>query len=159
MHGNAEKMDIFWGHGDNSMKDKIMVYNAVIRAKLVYGLESIQLTESAKSRLDVFQLKGLRKILKETATYIDRARTNAYIYRRASEAMSDGANIWVDIKKLSDYYDDLRITRFAKIITAGRGDPMYDVAFPAQGLHMHYYGKLRIGRPRLNLIRETRDIF
>ena len=53
-------------------------------SKLLYSLEALQPTEAAASKLDTFQLKGLRKILKMSTTYIDRANTNHEVYRRAN---------------------------------------------------------------------------
>ena len=67
---------------------KLQVYQAVISSKLTYGLESLQLNQEHQRRLDAFQLKGLRQILKITTTYINREHTNEYVYKRASEAIS-----------------------------------------------------------------------
>ena len=38
-----KKLDIFWRHGNASLKRKIQVQEAVINTKLMYGLESLQL--------------------------------------------------------------------------------------------------------------------
>ena len=69
----------------NSITWKLIVFDAVIRTKLLYGLESAQLNESAKKKLDTFQLKGLRNILKLKTTFIDRSNTNEEVFRRANE--------------------------------------------------------------------------
>ena len=37
-----EKLEDFWKHADVGIKFKIIVYDAVVRAKLMYGLESMQ---------------------------------------------------------------------------------------------------------------------
>ena len=59
-----KKLDTFWKHSNTPTKIKIQIYDAVIRSKLVYGLESLQLTKAWQNRINAFQLKGLRKILK-----------------------------------------------------------------------------------------------
>ena len=63
----------FWKHGNCDLRFKLIVYDAVIRAKLMYGMESLQLnkeyTEHLKGKLDTFQLKGLRQILKLSTTW------------------------------------------------------------------------------------------
>ncbi len=41
-----KKLDTFWLHGDCSTRQKILIYNAVIRSKIVYGLESVQINKS-----------------------------------------------------------------------------------------------------------------
>ena len=46
---------------DCSVRFKLIVYDAVVRAKLVYGLESAQLNDDVKAHIDAFQRKGLRK--------------------------------------------------------------------------------------------------
>ena len=46
--------------------------------------------QSAIARLDVFQLKGLRKILRMETTYVNRANTNEEVFRRAKSALLEG---------------------------------------------------------------------
>ena len=55
---------MFWKEACCWLRNKLMVYNAVIRTKLLYGLETLELPTSQNSRLEAFQLKGFRKILK-----------------------------------------------------------------------------------------------
>ena len=83
------KFDLFWSRARCPANFKLYVYDAVIRAKVLYGLETAELTESELNSLDVFHLKGLRKILKTTTTYIDRANTNQKVYERANAALSE----------------------------------------------------------------------
>ena len=69
MLSNMEKLEEFWKHADSSIRDKLIVYDAVTRSKLMYGLESAHLTETLKEKIDMFQRKGLRQILKLPTTY------------------------------------------------------------------------------------------
>ena len=55
-------------------KWKLQVYDAVIRYKLLYGLECIQLTQAELDRIDAFQMKGIRRILGIPPTFIDRTQ-------------------------------------------------------------------------------------
>ena len=71
-----QKLNEFWPHSSCATKFKITVADAVFKSKLLYGLESSQLTPETKRRLDTLQLKALRKILHFETTYIDRANTN-----------------------------------------------------------------------------------
>ncbi len=57
---------------------------AVIRSKLLYGLESAQLNLAELNRLDTFQLKGLRTVLKMSTTFVDRANSNARVIANAN---------------------------------------------------------------------------
>ena len=40
-----KRLDIFWLHCDCSKRLKLQVFNAVIRSKLLYGLESLQIID------------------------------------------------------------------------------------------------------------------
>ena len=82
-----KKLDIFWRHGDSSLKQKMEVYNAVVKTKLIYGLESMQLTQATAQKLDTFHLKGLRKMLKMETTFVNRENNNELVYARATQAL------------------------------------------------------------------------
>ena len=69
-----KKLDIFWRHSNCDTAVKIHAADAVLRAKLLYGLESSQLIPSVIRRIETFQLKVLRKILRMDTTYIHRPR-------------------------------------------------------------------------------------
>ena len=84
--GNLNKS--IWRHSDCPQKFKILVQDAVVKSKLLYRLESAELTHTEKRRLDVFQQRGPRKILKLDTTYINRANTNAEVYELANQAIS-----------------------------------------------------------------------
>ena len=74
------------------MRRKIQVQEAVVNTKLMYGLESLQLPMTAYKKMDVFQLKGLRKLLQMETTYVNRANTNEEVFRRVNEALEGGKN-------------------------------------------------------------------
>ena len=67
-------------------KWKLLVFNAVAGAKILYGLESLQLTEADYRRLDAFQQRGLRRCLGILPTYIDRTATNRSVLQAAEKA-------------------------------------------------------------------------
>ena len=77
--------DLFWKQTTCTEKWKINVYNAVVTSKLVYGLETLQFTDTTLNNMNTFQLKGLRKILGMEPTFIDRTQTNALVLERANE--------------------------------------------------------------------------
>ena len=53
------RLDLLWGKSTANIKSKIEVYDAVIVARLMYGLASIPLTKAGGRKVDVFQMKGL----------------------------------------------------------------------------------------------------
>ena len=46
------------GNTDNTIKLEIIVFNAIIISKLLYGLESVQINDSLKTYIDTFELKA-----------------------------------------------------------------------------------------------------
>jgi hypothetical protein len=81
----VRSLKLFWDKADCSIAWKLNVYNAVIVAKLLYGLETVCLTEEHKSKLNAFQAKGIRRILGIPPTFIDRSCTNDMAVQRANE--------------------------------------------------------------------------
>ena len=85
-----KKLDLFWRHSDCPIHIKVYTADAVLRSKLLYGLESAQLIPSVLKKLETFQLKVLRKILKIDTTYINRVNTNNSIFNRIDTMMEEG---------------------------------------------------------------------
>ena len=84
--GTWMQLHVYWEATNASNKWKLIIYDAIVRRKLLYGLETVQLTQGILKKLDVFQLKGLRKILGMTTTYINRANSNQKVFQEASHA-------------------------------------------------------------------------
>ena len=57
---------------------------SIIRSKFLYGLETVHLTQAMSKKLDAFQMRGLRSILKRKSTFIDRNNANRRIIEEAS---------------------------------------------------------------------------
>ena len=70
------KLDTFWKTTVCSPRWKLQVYDAIIRNKLLYGLETVHLTQQKK--VNAFQFRGLRKILGLSTTFVNRSNTNEY---------------------------------------------------------------------------------
>ena len=109
---------------------KLMFFNAVCVSKLLYSLEALQPTEATASKLDTFQLKGLRKILHMHKTYIERANTNNEVYRRANLEMGPGAE--EIIRPLSDILQEKRRKVLGHIIRRTRNHQQHQATFAAK---------------------------
>ena len=126
------KLDQFWRKANPSERMKINVYDAVIRAKLLYGLESAPMPESVKHKLDVFQLKGLRKILNIKTTFVDRSYPNKAVIQTAQSKMNEGAAANKPqrcVKTYSQVYEERKIKLLQKIIQSEEDDPLRSVTF------------------------------
>jgi len=56
-----KKLDLFWRHSDCPAHVKVYTADAVLRTKLLYGLESAQLIPSVLKKLETFQLTSTKK--------------------------------------------------------------------------------------------------
>ena len=68
------KMNDYWKAAEASKKWKVLIFEAVLKSNLLYGLETTHLTKSCLKRIDAFQIRGLRKILGRKHTYWDTER-------------------------------------------------------------------------------------
>ena len=87
------KLDKLWKGTNNRLKDKINIYNAVVRSKVAYSLETAPLTTGQKRKLDAFQQKGLRQIMGIQPTFIDRSMTNKKVMFYANAIMFEMSNL------------------------------------------------------------------
>ena len=78
------RVNFFWGKSSCPPRFKLQAFDAVIRSKRVYGLDTVQIPHSLMSRVNTFQLKGLRKILQTKTTYITWANTNQKVFDKAN---------------------------------------------------------------------------
>ena len=60
------------------------MWNAVIKTKLTYALHTIVLPQNMERKLNAFQMRGIRKILRRDSTYINRENTNQQLIKEAN---------------------------------------------------------------------------
>lgn len=56
-----KKLYLFWIHSSCPIKFKLLVVDAAIRSNVLYGMDTAQLNDPETKRLEIFQLKALRK--------------------------------------------------------------------------------------------------
>ena len=150
-----KKLDQFWKHCDCTVSQKVSVYDALIRAKLMYGLESAQLNESVKRKLDTFQLKGLRQILKLTTTYAqglaggERSHTNEYVFQEANRILTEHGNRKLIIR-MSHFYEEQRRALIVETIRNRHCTASGEIMIEGDTLQLKSYSFKRVGRPRKN---------
>ena len=115
----------------------------------------MELIPSLQNKLNTFQLKGLRKMMKMKTTYIERDNTNEKVFLEANRRCKGECTII----PLSEQYINAKIKAFAKLLNLRRGDPRAEIVFQPGTLKPHDYGKKRVGRPRNNWIKETTELF
>ena len=155
----VRKLDLFWTKANCPAKWKLNVYNAVIISKLVYGLETLQFTETQGKQLDTFQQRGLRKILGIAPTYIDRSHTNKDVIELANkEKGADTDPTKTKIIPLTETIKNKKNTLLGHVIRAGHRnaqDPLFITTFEDQDLNPKTSNHRRVGGPRLKWHSET----
>ena len=68
------KLSQVWRDSGLTPNERCKVYSACVVSKLLYGLDTANLTNSHLKRLDAFQLKGLRQIMKIETTWAQKKR-------------------------------------------------------------------------------------
>ena len=64
------KLQPFWKAANCTIGWKLQVYDAIIKNKLLYGQETVHLTQAITKKGNAFQLRGLRNILGVSTTFV-----------------------------------------------------------------------------------------
>ena len=148
-----EKLRFLWKSHINT-KQKLRLYDTVIRSKLVYGLESARLSEVIRAKLRSFQMKGYRQILGLPSTYINREYSHEYLMTMAND-IAKGEGQKKTFQFIDEYIDERALRLLGHILRAESEDPMRTCclhslsATPKIPLHR------RVGHPRYHWIENT----
>jgi hypothetical protein len=150
-----QKLSDYWKAAEASPKWKIIIYEAVIKSKLLYGLETTQLPRSCLNKLDAFQIKGLSKILGFKNTYWDRSATNQKVLEKATEvAYRKGTQKYItrnahkNIEIFSKAYKKRRKSLMGHVIRTHEEDPFRQVSLIPGVAKPKNWGTRRSGKPR-----------
>ena len=148
-----KSLDLFWRHSNCGTAIKVYVADAVIRSKLLYGLESAELIPSVLKRLETIQLKVLRKILRMDTTYINRENTNEKVFGTANQNIEEEGRK----KKVVPFIEAHRrfkLKRMSKTIKH-KNSTLYNISFQGDRLKKWIHKGRRPGRPRSSWTEET----
>ena len=53
----------YWKATNANLKWQLLIFDAVMKSKIIYGLETVHLTQAMMKKIDAFQLRCLRKFL------------------------------------------------------------------------------------------------
>ena len=128
-----KRMDSFWRHNDCPVQLKLTTLDAVIRSKVLYGLDAVNLKEPEKKRLDVIQLKGLRKITHMQTAFLNRQNTNQKVYEKVNNQHGEeGAK--KQLKQLRDMHRETCIERAARTIRTSPSDPASRIKYDTDSI-------------------------
>ena len=142
-------MKIFWHKSDVPESWKLQVLDAIIKSKLVYGLETIELTPVQCNRLNAFQNKCLRRALQIPPTFIDRGWTNEKVLELASVVAGK------EIKPFSENWRQAKFRLLGHILRTDYSDPLRQVTFEQNSCLPRQIEFRRRGAPRRIWIEET----
>ena len=148
---SLNKLHIYFYNSDNTTTRKLQMFNAVLRAKMMYGLETIVMNTRVLNMLDTFQLKCLRKILQIPTTYIDRQYSNAVIRQQVNDRLKAAKK--KPMETLTEFHNRMRISYLIKLIKAGDSEPGTSVTLNPTTLEEIEHGKKRVGQPKKNWFR------
>ena len=75
-----QRLQICWKRSNCPISYKVVALDAVVRSKLLYGTDSLQLNAPELKKLELFHLQAMRKLLNWDTTFINRENTNDKIY-------------------------------------------------------------------------------
>ena len=78
------RMHVLFRDSGNSVKQQLIVCNAITRSKLMYVFVTVSI-DTVLNRPYGFQLHGLGNILRIAARYYGRARAHEYVYMDARQ--------------------------------------------------------------------------
>ena len=145
---------------------KILIFNAVVVSRLLYGLETMPMTTAMDTKTNAFRQRCLRRILKIDPAYYSRVR-NVEVLAKANKIVSKlkrSEEDWVDqlahgdltrakIKPISTILAERRIKLFAHTLRH-EDDELPSNAF-LRGGHPRTMGYRRWGRPKLSWAKQA----
>ena len=153
---NLRQLQPLWTNQQIPPAWKLIVFNAIIRTRIFYTLETAELTPSHQKLLDTLYYRGLRKILKKPSTFIDRAWTHERLLRTANtiaKTKSKNASPHIDF---SSYYRLQKRKLLGHLLRAPTDNASRRAILTEEGTDLiEQTTKKRVGRPRFTWFQET----
>ena len=151
------QLKLFWKTWRCTIPWKLRVFDAVIRSKLFYAMETLVLTHSQQKLLDTFFYRALRRILSIPATYIARQWPNARVLARAQMLTRNPRhpNRPAGPIPFSTYYQTRRIKLLGHILRASDDDLAKAAILLPNGNDLAESLPKRVGRPRQTWLAEA----
>jgi hypothetical protein len=144
----------YWRGSNASRRKKILMWNALIKTRVIYGLESAELKTRGLEKLNTFQLKGLRQILRMVTTFVDRTNTNTRVLEEATKAVNTSSSGMVNngrgVELLSETHTQRRIKLAGRVLRLADNDARRFTTYHAGSGRVKKKLKKRTGRPKIN---------
>ena len=143
----ARQLKIFWDKARTTTAWKLQVFNAIIQSRVTHGLEFIQLAQAELTKLEAFQMKNLRRILKIAPTHIDRTQTNQKVWDKV-------AQYEVHMQRISVTWKEATLKLLGHILSASRYDSLRQDIFETGTNAPTIIHCKPVGRPRADWVRD-----
>ena len=145
-----------WTDNQISTPWKLVVYNAVVRSRVFYTLETLELTPGQQRTLDTLYFRGLRKILKKGSTFIDRYWTHERLLNLANQHQKRVAPNMIKHISFSNYYRIRRRKLLGHLLRAPPNNlTRLAILSPENIDRVDTRRKKRVGRPRYTWLYES----
>ena len=149
-HSTMRQLKYLWADTQISTPRKLVVFNAVIRSKVFYTLDTLELTQGQQQALDTAYFRGLRRILKKNSTFIDTTWTNTRLLDLANRLSRKTATTPTRHQNFSQYYRFRRRKLLAHLLRAPSENLCRLAVLTVDGEDLtELLPKKRVGRPRL----------
>ena len=154
------KLDTFWKKAAMGKRNKLLLHEGIVSAKLLYALEAIPIPRNYYARIDASYLKGIRQILGIKTTYgqqeagQERTNTNATIIGLTNKALSTKKKK-ANFRLISERIIERATTLLGKTIRRNPEDPMREVIMAGETWNIPQKGHNRVGAPSTNWLIET----
>ena len=135
-----------WSHAGLSTARKVLIYNACIVSKLLYGVQTMWLNKAEVQRLDAFHYKCLRRCLGIPHSYISHI-TNEYVLQQAG-------GVTLSKRVLAQQLD-----MYARYARMGNSAVTRQYVFEADSFEPRSWpGPKRKGRPRSSWVKNVHEL-
>ena len=150
------QLERFWAHRRATIPWKVTVFNAVIRSRVFYTLETLELTEGCLSMIDALYYRGLRRILRIPTTFVARNWSNARILARAQAlAVRPQRQGHPQIVPFSRFYRQQRTRLLGHLLRSPVDDPARLAILTRDHGDLTDIIWKRVGRPRHTWLRSA----
>ena len=145
------KLDLFWRKAPVTLKWELRVLDAVIHSKVLYGMETLVISQSGYDKIDAFQIRIFRTVLNIKHSYWSHVTNDTVMRTANNRAQHIDKNI--DITTLSSKFKQRIIKFYGHII---RSDPNTDqiraIFIDGDGNRISAPKPWRSGRPKLKMV-------
>ena len=142
------KLHFFWKKSNCPIGFKLNVFDAVIRSKLVYSLEAVQLNPNMLQKMNAVQFRGLRRILGLEHTYVNRSNSNIKLLQEANKIKNPKPKPNKHIRPFSEYVHVRQESLLKHIVRCSNLDPMRETTLRYGSAMPRTIVNRRVGRPK-----------